>query len=76
MDTEPITISSDHIQDHVGYWVMIKKIKSELAGDIINFNSDEQLLDEFGVSDQYLRRAKVKFRKEYRARYGNPTFEI
>ena len=55
---------------------MIKKIKSELAGDIINFNSDEQLLDEFGVSDQYLRRAKVKFRKEYRARYCNPIFEI
>lgn len=65
METEPLTISSEHIQHHVGYWVMIEEIRSEISGVSLNFNSDEEVLDYFGVSGQYLRRAKVKFGKEY-----------
>jgi hypothetical protein len=44
---------------------MIEEIRAEISGDSLMFDSDEEILDYFGVSGQYLRRAKVKFGKEY-----------
>jgi len=70
MDAEPINISSEHIQHHVGYWSMIEDMRSCLSGESIVFNSDEDLLDFFGLSHEYLRRAKCKFREEYITQQG------
>jgi len=72
MEAEPINISSEHIQAHVGYWSMIENVKSCLSGEFIAFKSDEELLDFFGLSHEYLRRAKCKFREEYLAQQGQP----
>lgn len=65
METEPIHISSDHIREHVGYWVTIEKIRVETSGGDLAFNSDDEILDYFGVSEKYLLRAKRKFGVEY-----------
>jgi hypothetical protein len=70
MDAEPINISSDDIQAHVGYWSTIENMRSCLSGESIVFDSDEDLLDFFGLSHEYLRRAKCKFRAEYIAQQG------
>jgi hypothetical protein len=67
METEPYTISPDHIKDHVGYWVMIESMREYRQLDHAVFDSDEDFLDFFGLSHEYLRRAKCKFRDNYTA---------
>jgi len=74
METEPIHVSSDHIRDHVGYWVTIEKIRVEISGDNLVFDSDDEILDYFGVSEKYLLRAKKKFEVEYARRNPDSPF--
>ena len=65
METEPINVSPDHIKAHVGYWVMIEMMKDNTQQKRAVFESDEEFLDFFGLSHEYLRRAKCKFREQY-----------
>jgi hypothetical protein len=74
METESITVSSEHIQDHVGYWFNIENMRSCLSGESVVFDSDEDLLDFFGLSHEYLRRAKRKFGAEYAKRNPDSPF--
>jgi len=61
MDTETETISSFDIQRHVGYWVNMELIRSELTGSLPAYQTDDEFLDAFGVSHEYLRRVKRRY---------------
>ena len=74
MDAEPLNISSEHIRHHVGYWVTMEKIRSEISGQNLVFDSDEEILDYFGVSEKYLLRAKKHFGIEYATRNPDSPF--
>lgn len=74
MDAEPINISSEHIQHHVGYWTTIEKIRSEISGHNLTFDSDEDILDYFGVSEKYMLRAKKHFGAEFKLRHPDSPF--
>jgi len=61
MDTETETISSFDIQRHMGYWVNMELIRSALTGISPSYRTDEEFLDAFGVSHDYLRIAKRRY---------------
>ena len=63
MDTKTETISSFDISRHVGYWVNMEWIRGELTGDFPAYHTDEEFMDAFGASHQYIRRIKCRYRE-------------
>lgn len=48
----------------MGYWCKVDLVEAQLSGITPTYRSDEEFMDSYGLSKEFIRRIKAKLRKQ------------